>query len=174
MLQRNRRTLALPAFALIAALGLAGCSFTTEPKPAATASAATPAPAASGTGAATGGAENSAAVVDFDGLIAAFGDAGLIDPAARGALSTDGLATKAYVWRDASGAYLELYYIDAATASPEVLANQELARAEHYVKFGDFQIPIDDVRGPFMISYSSSADPAAAQAVWEKATTGLE
>jgi len=154
------------------ALALAGCSFTTTPKPSdpepvqsTPADPASPTPDGAGTAA--------PADVTIDSIIATFKDAGIIDDAKRQRLAVNGMATQGYKWTDAGGGYIELYYVDPATATPEILKNLQLAREQHYMQFGQYQIPVDDVRGQFMIRYATASDSQAVQAAWERATAGL-
>ena len=88
-------------------------------------------------------------------------------------LDVEGFATDGLGWVDDTGNYfLDVYWVDTATAPADVLANLDLARTDGYVDLKSYTIPVDDVRGTFMVNLSGSKDPAAALAAWKDATSG--
>lgn len=168
--------LSLTAVALITALTLTGCTFTTTPEPekeppSASTSSAEPSDAPE-----TGETNDVTAPLTLDALAGHFIEAGLIGEDNRGHLSVDGIATDGIAWDAGSSQdqYFELFYVDPKTADQTILDNVERAREEGHAMMGDFPVTIDDVRGPFMIHYSATDDPDAFKTVWEEATAGLK
>ncbi len=102
----------------------------------------------------------------------AFEEEGLIPEGELGELAVDGFATQGLGWTAGTGSeFVDVYEVDADAASPEVLANYDRAVAEGQVLFDTTSIPIDGVRGRFMVNLSAGPDPDELLKVWNRVTT---